>query len=168
MINIRELIASEIIQAHTLVAGVFDRFIAPQYNEAGIEEFKDYISTEKLGERLRTGGLFLVGEIDGDLAGLIEVRNGQHIALLFVKAEHQRQGIARALVDEAVRTCLQVNPDLRKMTVNSSPNAQHAYRRMGFTLASGRTNLRWHPFYADVFGSGEKWVPVMIMQHNEV
>lgn len=159
MIIIRELKETEINKAHNLVESVFDRFIAPGFSNEGIDEFKDYITPERLADRLNAGNHFRVAEIAGELVGLIEVRNEQHVALLFVKADHQRKGVARLLLNEVVKICLQANPDLKRVTVNSSPNARHAYRRMGFAPASEEqefNGIRFTPMSLDLVKSGHR------------
>jgi ribosomal protein S18 acetylase RimI-like enzyme len=66
------------------------------------------------------------------IVGVIEVRQFRHISLLFVDDRFQRQGIARALVRHAVARCLSRRPDLRQITVRSSPYAVPIYERLGF------------------------------------
>lgn len=95
----------------------------------GIREFRDYIAKDAIAAKLSLGRLNMwCAEAAGDIVGVIAMREPCHISLLFVDARHHRRGIARALVDTAVKAyegCAQ-------MTVNSSPYAVAAYARMGF------------------------------------
>ncbi len=135
-IRIRELAEDEIDAAHALVSVVFDEFVAPYYSAEGVHEFKSFIEPPKLIERLRSTSFILAAEIDDKMVGVIGVRDGSHVFLLFVKGDQQGKGIAKALLAEALQRCKTVNPDLTKVTVNSSPNAVEAYQRMGFIPTS--------------------------------
>lgn len=135
-IRIREIAEDEIAAASALVSAVFDEFVAALYSAEGVHEFKSFIEPPKLIERLRSTSFILAAEIDDEMVGVIGVRDGSHVFLLFVKGDQQGKGIAKALLAEALQRCKTINPDLTKVTVNSSPNAVEAYRRMGFIPTS--------------------------------
>jgi GNAT superfamily N-acetyltransferase len=116
-----------------LVLEVFDDVVAPQYNNEGITEFRKYAHADALADRLKQGDIVELAAFEGKIIGVIEMRENSHIALLFVKKAHQRQGIARELLGRAIDICRKRKPDLQKITVNSSPNAVGAYHKMGFT-----------------------------------
>ena len=70
-----------------------------------------------------------------------------HLCLLFVEKACHRQGIARALFS-ALRDHCRTAPDTPRITVNSSPYAVGAYRRLGFrTTGDERTvdGIRFTP-----------------------
>jgi GNAT superfamily N-acetyltransferase len=135
-IRIRELEEDEIGEAHDLVSSVFDEFVAPLFSDEGIHEFHSFIEPSKLRERLSSKSFILVAEANVKMVGVIGVRDWSHVFLLFVKSDHQRKGIARLLLLETLKRCKNVKPDPEKITVNSSPNAVEAYRRMGFIQTS--------------------------------
>jgi GNAT superfamily N-acetyltransferase len=74
----------------------------------------------------------LVAEIHDEVVGVIGMRDWNHIFLLFVDGGHQHKGIARKLVSKALGRGEIEGHHSEKVTVNSSPNAVGAYRRMGF------------------------------------
>lgn len=116
-----------------LVWRVFEEFEGGDYTQEGINEFKRYIDPEFLANRAAGGTLFvLCCKSEGEIVGVIAVRDDCHISLLFVRKEDQRKGIARELVAMALRTCCRVNPRLREITVNSSRYAVDIYERLGF------------------------------------
>lgn len=119
-----------------LIREVFDEFEAPEYSEQGIQEFFSYANPKAMRRRLQADHFVLVGEAGPDLAGVIEVRRDEHIALLFVRKRYHGRGIARRLFERARSICLERNPWLETMTVNSSPYAVEIYRRLGFTALS--------------------------------
>lgn len=111
-------------EALSLVWDVFLEFEAPEYSEAGVNEFYKSIHDEAYLQQLCMYGAFL----DDKLAGVIATRNeGSHIALFFVDGKLHRQGIGRELFEVVKSSC---NSD--KMTVNSSPYAVSVYAKLGF------------------------------------
>jgi GNAT superfamily N-acetyltransferase len=116
-----------------LVCRVFDECIAPEYEANGVREFHDYVYPEGLAARAAQGHFVLLAEARGELVGALEVRDHQHVSLLFVDKKLQRRGIARSLLKAAVGICLMGAPGVRELTVNSSPNSVPAYERLGFT-----------------------------------
>ena len=115
-----------------LVRRVFDAFVAPQYGPQGIATFREFVCADAMAARLAAGHFAIVAESGAAIVGVIEVRDNRHIALLFVAAPHQRRGIARRLFRQAATICRQRDPQLDGITVNASPNALTAYRRLGF------------------------------------
>lgn len=66
------------------------------------------------------------------LVGILATRSVSHISLLFVDAQHHRQGIARALFGQLC-DALSSDPAIRSITVNSSAYATTIYPRLGFS-----------------------------------
>lgn len=113
-----------------LVEEVFNEFVAPGYGEDGIKEFFKFANPLAMAERAGPAQVVVVAEQGSDLVGMIEIRNGAHIALLFVRT--RGQGIAKELVRRAVAECRQRQPELHSITVNSSPYAEPMYAQIGF------------------------------------
>ena len=68
---------------------------------------------------------------ENEIAGVISTRDVSHISLLFVDKKYHKKGIAKALFSELL-TELKKNPDVKKITVNSSPYAVEVYKKLGF------------------------------------
>jgi ribosomal protein S18 acetylase RimI-like enzyme len=131
--RIRPITAEDVEGAARLVADVFGRYVAPLYVPEGVSQFLSYASREGFRQRLSGGHSGFVAESEGgELIGLVEIRDPCHISLLFVSGAHQRQGIGKELVGEAVAHCRGSHPDTLVVTVNASPNSVGAYRRLGF------------------------------------
>lgn len=113
-----------------LVLEVFDEFIAPDYCVEGIKEFRQYVNPELINQRLKINCLMYVAEIENDIAGVLELRDYNHISLLFVKKQYHNQGVAKALINKAVSICKKNNGE--KLEVNSSPFAVNIYKCLGF------------------------------------
>ncbi len=116
-----------------LVLRVFDETVAPLYSQEGVSEFRRYVTPEALLARSYSNHFVLVTAAGNSLVGAIEVRDCNHVCLLFVDVAHQRRGIARELLTGVLDLCRTRRPDLREITVNSSPNSVEVYRRLGFT-----------------------------------
>jgi GNAT superfamily N-acetyltransferase len=114
------------------VLRVFTEFVGPLYSQEGVEQFKKFACASALGDRLRAGNLFLLAESGQTIIGVIEVHEHSHVGLLFVEKFFQRRGIARELLRRSIEICRRQNPGIRKITVNSSPNAVAAYQKIGF------------------------------------
>jgi GNAT superfamily N-acetyltransferase len=135
-----------------LVAHVFMKFIAPLYEPEGITEFLQYASPAETARRLHHEHAMWVAESHGKLVGVIEVRDFDHISLLFVDEAHQRQGVAHGLVTHALEACLARKPHLTEFTVFASPNAVAAYERWGFRATGpeqSRNGMRFVPMLLD-------------------
>ena len=115
-----------------LVHRVFNVSVAPLYTKKGLLNFREYAAPEEMSRRVQVDHFVLLAMIGGDMVGMIEVRRHDHISLLFVEREQQGKGIGRDLLGLAVKFCLTSKPQLKEVTVNSSPNAIDAYERMGF------------------------------------
>ena len=115
-----------------IVIDSFNEFIAPGYSSEGISEFNNYVQADVLRKRLRNGSYSFVA-IDKDrIVGVIEVRDINHISLLFVKNEYHKMGIARKLVELALDRAKLLKPSINVIEVNSSPYGAKIYEHIGF------------------------------------
>ena len=115
-----------------LVLRVFDQFIAPDYPEEGVKEFKSHITPEQLIERYIGDHDIIVARHADKFLGVIDIRQQHHISLFFVDAEFQNQGIGKVLFQKAIELCKEKVPELNQISVNSSPYAVPVYKRLGF------------------------------------
>jgi len=123
---------NKVSAALDLVWRVFEEFEAPEYSEEGIEEFQEFIALDAMLQRLKEKKLCLWGCFEGEnITGVIAARQPCHISLLFVDKAYHRRGIARSLYD-TVLAHYTMNSSYNEVTVNSSPYAVEAYKRMGF------------------------------------
>lgn len=132
--TIRQVEPRGLAEALDLVWQVFLAFDAPDFSPEGVAEFKDFIEPGRVAGRLEGGEMRLWGSYQGDaLAGVLAAESG-HINLLFVAPAHHRQGVARGLLARLLEVC----PAPGRLTVNASPYAVEAYRRMGFEASGPR------------------------------
>lgn len=117
-----------------LILTAFDLFVAPEFAQEGIEEFKKYATVEALAGRLEVESIAITAKQDAKIVGFVEVRDLNHVAMLFVDPLCQQQGIGKALIAKAIEICSAQTSDLKAITVNSSPNAVDFYLKAGFEI----------------------------------
>jgi GNAT superfamily N-acetyltransferase len=132
-ISFRQMQPGEETDVVELVLDVFSEFVAPEFSSEGVLEFKKFVNEAVLVERFNSGNPIIVANFKKEIIGVIEIRDNSHIALLFVKKPYQKKGVAKKLIQEAIETCKGKNQNIKKLTVNSSPNAYAAYHHIGFT-----------------------------------
>lgn len=140
--EIRLLQPSQYETAQMLMLSVFDACVAPDYAPEGVAAFHEFIEQE-------TAALELVGAFVNEvLVGVLATMNARgHITCFFVRGDHQRQGVGRALwqwlLAHSAQPCI---------TVNASPGAVSAYARFGF-VATGpeqvADGMRFTPMVAE-------------------
>lgn len=131
-VRYRPLRPGEAAAVSALIRASFDEFIGPDYTDEGIAEFRGFVAPGALEARTGEDHFIRVATVDGALAGMIEMRQNNHVALLFVDKAHQRRGIARGLLRAALADARAAAPDLERVTVNSSRYGVPAYEKLGF------------------------------------
>jgi len=141
MVKIKLLRPGEEMVISELVISTFQRYVAPLYTEEGIREFLSYANPSALQSRQARNHVVLVAFQGESIVGMLELRDYGHVSMLFVDPLHQRKGIGRMLVNEALRL-IQINsPDVREVTVNSAPNVVDVYIHFGFQ-ATGELQVK--------------------------
>lgn len=102
----------------------FDELVRPDFCDEGIAEFTTSVRGFVLDHP--DGHHITVAEENGQLAGMVDVRDSSHISLFFVDESYRGRGVGRELLDYAFREYAGV------VTVNSSPWAVPVYKRLGF------------------------------------
>ncbi len=129
-VDFRFMMSGEEEAVCKLVKGVFEEFVAPDFDQDGIDEFFRYSNAQALAERCAPGAFVLVAARGEHLVGMIEITDFKHIAMLFVAL--RGQGVATELVHRAVAICKENNPGVSQISVHSSLFAERIYRRLGF------------------------------------
>ena len=98
----------------------------------GAEDFLQSIQPPAIASYIQSANfLYIVGFIDRELAGVVAIRDKTHLYHLFVAAEFQGRGLARQLWQHAKEEAVFAG-NVRRFTVNSTPNAVPVYERFGF------------------------------------
>ena len=132
LITYRVIEPGEEKKVSELVLESFGEFIRHEYSQEGIDEFRRYAQPEALEQRSRVDHCVLVATLKDRIAGVIEIRQHDHISLLFVERRLQRKGIAKDLLQKALEVMRTAKPDLERVTVNSSRYGVPVYEKLGF------------------------------------
>lgn len=129
--EIREAKLDEWEEAMALAWRTFQKFEAHEYSPEGVKNFLDFISDNTLRKMFKIHEYHLWVALDGNqIIGLISLRSGKLISLLFVDEKYHNRGVGRALMEtlwdylreNKVYTCI----------VRSSPYAVGFYHKLGF------------------------------------
>ena len=123
----------------------------------GAEGFLRSIGTEAMAGYLAAPNFaYFKGLLDGELAGVVAVRDASHLYHLFVDRKFQGRGVARALWIHA-RADAQAAGNPGRFTVNSTPVAVPVYERFGFRAMGPRvemTDIAYVPMRLDSHAEG--------------
>ena len=145
---VRHLNADEIRCALDLMWEVFLQFVAPEYSQEGIDEFKKSLNDKERTEKLRFYGVF-----DNDkLVGTLCIKEPRHIGGFFVKADYQGRGFGRMLFE-----AMKADYEKPEFTVNSSPYAVKIYEHLGFVPTDNEQTV-----------NGIRFTPMKYNQSEEI
>lgn len=140
--------------ASSLACQVFDEHVAASFGPEGVVGMHAYISAAAIAIRATTHTTLVAVEADAleaatgiepaSIVGVIEVRDLDHVSMLFVGTLHMGRGIATELLARAEAECRAGGR--RAMTVNSSLNAQSFYEGHGFVPSTGLQKVRGFAF----------------------
>lgn len=118
---------NEVIQ---LIKQTFLEFVAPDYDESGINNFFKFAEDEDLLKLL----VFYAALHNNKITGILAVDDKlNHICLFFVDKNLQNTGIGTALFKRFLNESMP-----KAVTVNSSPFAVKVYEKLGFTATGSR------------------------------
>ncbi len=126
---IKEANINDITPIILFIKKVYDRFLSCHHTKKGNNQFYAFIEYEKILKRMKTAEsrLFFKVNYFETIVGVIELRYGNHISLLYVDEDYQRRGIAKELF-----AYIKEQNGEQKYTVNSSIYAVAIYKKMGF------------------------------------
>lgn len=155
MVNYRDFETADVESISKLILSSFREFVAYEYSEEGINEFTKYVMPEAINNRAKNNHFLIIAEIDKQIIGVIEIRDWDHISLLFVDKTKHGQGIAKTLWDRALEKCSEHNSG-QKFTVNSSKFALPIYEKFGF-VQCGEYQIR----------NGIGFIPMIRPEHSK-
>ncbi|MCK1784903.1 GNAT family N-acetyltransferase [Pseudomonas sp. TNT11] len=128
--QIRKLTYDDLPHASALCLDAFMIAVAPSLSTQGVETFAKVAAAQAFADRMEGDNLMLVCVADGAITGLIELKEGRHVAMLFVAPGSQRRGIGMRLMSAALE---QVRDEV--VTVRASLSSVAAYESYGFALS---------------------------------
>lgn len=125
-------------EAMHLAYKVFLEFESEAYGVVGTESFLAFISCQELKNMFLIGEYqMMVAKENGKIVGMISLRCGNHISLLFVDSDYHRCGIGKMLMSAMVLQ-LKKNSRYTDITVNASPYGIPFYKSYGFWETDNR------------------------------
>lgn len=125
--TIRQLTANDLDHVSALCIRAFMASVAPSLSAQGVATFTQIAAADSFAGRMGGDNLMLVYVRDDQLQGVIELKEGRHVAMLFVDPPQQGQGIGRQLLAAAL-----VHARSAEITVSASLSSVLAYERYGF------------------------------------
>lgn len=144
MYEIRKIKENEVKEALSLAMEVFMQFEAPVYKPEGVETFKrDIIENDEFIDNCKKGICPVYAAFDNNkIVGIIGMRATKtHLNLVFTKKEYHHRGIATAIFNFLMNDLLAENPDLKEITLNSSPYGLGFYKHIGFIALTDEQEL---------------------------
>ena len=131
MITYEFLIKKEVDSVHELIMSVFEKHVAPGYSTSGIKKFKSLVSPSSILERSnQTDSFVITAKKKEKILGMLKLKNGNHVSLIFVDSDYQGEGIGRNLIEKAIEISLERDSDISAISVCASPNSVNFYKSL--------------------------------------
>lgn len=126
-LTVRTMLQRDLRAVSKVCIRAFRHSVAATLSREGGRTFARVTRPKAFAERMQNDNLMFVAEKAGRVVGVIELKEGRHIAMFFIEPDCQRQGVGRRLLDHA---CLHTREPV--LTVNASLTSVSAYQRFGF------------------------------------
>ncbi|WP_432473522.1 GNAT family N-acetyltransferase [Amphritea sp. HPY] len=125
--SIRKIEPTDLARVNSICINAFMGTVASTLTEEGIETFQNIASVDGFTDRMEADNEMLAYEDNGEVVGIIELKEGRHIAMLFVSPSSQNKGVGRSLISAIL-------PHARSnlLTVSASLTSIPAYLNYGF------------------------------------
>jgi GNAT superfamily N-acetyltransferase len=132
--TVRRLKGNELELALELAWNTYIEFEAPDYSPEGITTFKhDIMENDEFKNACRDGTNRMWGAFAAEkLVGIFIMRGTSHICMVFTHREYHRKGIATAIFQRLIHDVKAENPEISRLTLNSSPYGKPFYHHVGF------------------------------------
>ena len=134
--NIREATKKDSESIASLIKDLAEKFIVLEFSEEGRNKFLSSNDQSSIEKFFDSGFIYHVAEKEGEIIGVVGIRDNSHLYHLFISESQQGSGLSRKLWEDAMRLCLEAG-NTGKFTVNSSNNAVGVYEAFGFKRTSG-------------------------------
>ena len=124
---VRKMEEKDIEDVSATCMASFFRSVADTLSEEGISTFSKIAASNAFLDRMKGDNLMLVSENNGKINGVIELKEGRHVAMLFIRPEYQKKGIGRKLLSSALN-----HAKVEIVTVSASLSSVSAFEKYGF------------------------------------
>ena len=136
--EIRLAMENDIAPALDLAWRMFVKYDSPDYGAEHTERMRVAIEDRLKDLSIYNQRLLVVALVDRKVVRIIETYGTNRISLLFVDSEHQRKGIATALMSKIASELKMRGYD--KIVLNSSPYGLPFYKHFGFIVEEEEKN----------------------------
>jgi GNAT superfamily N-acetyltransferase len=141
--RIRKVELADVDEINEICQTAFINSVATTLTDQGINTFAEISSAQSFTKRMQQDNQLLVCENNSGLLGVIELKEGRHITMFFVRPSAQHQGVGKLLIEKILKLARE-----QTVTVNASLTSIDAYRHYGFVVkgAIGEiAGLRYQP-----------------------
>lgn len=124
---IRAMEEQDIDAVSAICMASFSSSVAGGLSGEGVSTFAKIVSRDALRDRMKADNTILVAERHGRIEGVVELKEGRHISMLFVEPEHQGKGVGRQLLASVLGYAR-----ADKVTVRASLPSVPVYEKCGF------------------------------------
>jgi len=127
--------------ASEIVLAAYSAIEGKGFTSEGKTAFINYTSPNAMASRLNLGHKVTLAIVDSKIVGMIEIRNGNHISMLFVHPEYTDNGIGTKLLSHAIaqirKEQLKTNT-VKQVTLHSADDPITFYLKRGFRVIAPR------------------------------
>lgn len=124
---IRSLTPDDLPRVSQICREAFMASVAGTLSQQGIDSFSQIATSENFRTRLEGDNAMRVYVEGEEVLGVVELKAGRHLAMLFIDPLHQGRGIGRQLV-----TAILPQARTEVVTVSASLSSVPAYLKYGF------------------------------------
>ena len=140
-VTLRNMEHGEVKIASEAALKAFAAMDGKGFTTEGKAVFANYASPNAIASRQNFGHKVTLAVIDSKIAGMIEIRNGSHISMLFVLPEHINNGIGTKLLSHSIA---QINKNnlktkaVKQVTVHAADESVAFYLKRNFRESAAR------------------------------
>ena len=154
--SVKKIEQQDLARVSSICMAAFMHSVAPSLSNEGIDTFRGIASVESFSTRAKGDNTILVFEDEGIVKGVIELKEGRHVAMLFVDPESQKEGIGSKLIASVMAYAV-----TDTITVSASLNSVPAYLKYGFVCSGEpdeKSGLKYQPMALELHNSSKKGV----------
>ncbi|MBT0964115.1 GNAT family N-acetyltransferase [Denitromonas iodatirespirans] len=140
---VRKMAENDLEAVSAICMSSFLGSVADTSSCEGVSTFSKIAASNAFLDRMKGDNLMLVAEDNGKIEGIIEFKEGRHVAMLFINPGRQKEGIGRKLLSAAMNYA-----KVETVTVRASLSSVPAYEKYGFECkgeASESAGLAYQP-----------------------
>ena len=152
--HVRKMKQQDLASVSSICMKAFIHSVAPSLSSEGIDTFRGIAAEDSFSNRIKGDNTILVFEDEGKVKGVIELKEGRHVAMLFVDPESQNKGIGNELISEVMAYAR-----TKTITVSASLNSVSAYLKYGFACTGEpdeKSGLKYQPMELELNKSSKK------------